>query len=78
MNTIFEINPTDEELKALFSYDPQTESMTYGFSIIPAKKQAYEKLVSEDEAILDLTQLLELRGYQATADKLWNHIPDKT
>lgn len=76
METIFDYNPTDEELVELFGYDKQTESMAYGFSVFLLPIKTYDQENSNDGKLLDLAKLLELRGLQEAAKEIWANIPD--
>lgn len=76
MKTIFDYKPTDKELAELFRYDKDSEMMVYGFSIVPQPIDTYNASTSKEEKILDLAQLLELRGQQSEADALWEQIPE--
>lgn len=76
MKTIFDFNPTEIELKELFGFNTETDSMSYGFSIIPQPNSEYSTTTSTEEKILDIALLLELRGEQKVANEFWSKIPD--
>jgi hypothetical protein len=76
MKTIFDNKPTNQELKELFSFDENSNTMAYGFSIVPLTVEDYVRITSSEEKLLDLAQLFELRGDQIAADKIWKQIPD--
>jgi len=76
METIFDHNPTDAELKELFSFNKSENTMCYGFSVIPLPIDRYDSVASSNEKKLDLALLFELRGNQAKADEIWAVIPE--
>lgn len=76
MKTIFDHNPSSDELKSLFNFNEINQTMIYGFSIVPIKKDDYDNIASNDEKLLDLAQLLEHRGQNEEAKKIWAKIPD--
>ena len=75
METIFKYQPTPEELIELFSFDKETDMMSYGFSIIPLPISDYSKSTDE-EKLLDLAKLFELRGESLLSKEIWKQIPD--
>lgn len=75
MKTLFDYNPTDSELKELFGFDKESNSMAYGFSIMNLPIVDYLKNTSGEERILDVALLLEHRGDIDSASKLWAKIP---
>jgi len=75
MKTIFNYDPTDAELVELFGYDAQGMTLTAGTSVFPKPVAEYNN-ISDEEKLLDIAQLLELRGQKAAAAELWGQIPD--
>ncbi|WP_316851183.1 hypothetical protein [Pedobacter agri] len=76
METIFDYNPTDEELVKLFDYDRQSDSMSYGFSVFSLPNKDYDKENSDEGKLFDIAKLLELRGMKKEASTIWSKIPD--
>jgi hypothetical protein len=76
MKTIFEYAPTIEELVDLFGYNEKTDAMAYGFSIVALPVKEYDARTTKEEKLLDVAQLLELRGQRDEAIAIWKQIPD--
>ena len=75
METIFNFNPSDKELSELFAYDKKAGTLNPGFSVVPVLKEDYQSSVSENEAIMDIAQLLEYRN-DTQAKEYWQRIPE--
>lgn len=76
METIFDYNPTKEELVELFGYDEANNTMAYGFAIWQLPIDEYANNTSDEEKLLDLAKLHELRNETQKAKSLWAQIPD--
>jgi len=76
MKTIFDYNPTQEELIDLFGLDKESDSMAYGFSVFLLPNKTYDQENSEEGKLLDLAKLFEFRGLESEAKEIWAKIPD--
>ncbi|PPL04938.1 hypothetical protein [Parapedobacter indicus] len=76
MKTIFDYNPTKKELVELFGLDEASNTAAFGFSVVRAPVSEYQRTVTSGEKLLDLAQLLELRGLDDQAAEIWKQIPD--
>lgn len=74
--TLFDYTPTTAELVELFGYDEKANAMAYGFSIIALPIKEYDDRTTKEEKLLDIAQLLELRGKHEEAAAIWKQIPD--
>jgi len=76
MKTIFDYNPTDNELVELFGFDKKSDSMAYGFSVFLLPVADYLNENSAEGKLLDVAKLLDLRGLTQEALEIWKQIPD--
>lgn len=74
--TLFDYTPTNAELVELFGFDEKANAMAYGFSIVALPIKEYDDRTTKEEKLLDIAQLLELRGEQEEAAAIWKQIPD--
>ncbi|WP_374166540.1 hypothetical protein [Arcticibacter sp. MXS-1] len=75
MKTIFDFNPTNEEMFDLFSYDKDARTLICGFSVLPVPLERYQESASDKGKIFDIALLLEHRN-DPKAKKYWAKIPD--
>ncbi len=76
METIFDYDPSVKELVQLFSYNEKENTMCYGFSVLPELISRYDDIATEEEKLLDMAKLFELRGDVEKASTIWKKIPD--
>lgn len=76
MKTLFDYTPTNAELVELFGFDEKANAMAYGFSIVALPVKEYDARTTAEERLLDVAQLLELRGQRDEAIAIWKQIPD--
>lgn len=76
MKTIFDYEPSDKELKELFGFDNEADTMAYGFSIFPLPNKDYDRENDDEGKLLDLAKLFEYRGQKEQAAEIWAKIPD--
>lgn len=75
METIFDYNPTKEELVELFGYDEANNTMAYGFAIRQLPIDGYANNTSDEKKLSDLATLHELRNETQKAKSLLGENP---
>jgi hypothetical protein len=75
MKTIFDYNPTPQELSDI-RFDALSLCLKFGIETTKTlTPELYKELVSQDNAYYDLACLFEFRDDQTKADEYWNKLP---
>jgi len=78
MKTIFDYNPTSQELIDI-RFDVLSLCLKFGIETTETlTPELYKKLVSQDNAYYDLAVLFEFREDQTKADEYWSKLPKAT